>query len=297
MENKSPIDVRIIVEGASDVESISQAMQNIALGAEYHITISSIIPTTNSEIAKKAVKGADILLIATDADAPGRELAERYQNLLKDEVGHIERMKLPFGHDVEYLDPVIIRNEIKNAIIRSGLLSIAHIKQYREMEEKSALQEKEIKNLLSERDENSKLNEKLSSQTQLLIDEKETLKKKIKELNDSIRKVKQSYADIKNEYGLLKNKNLYETFSLEKLWKDIFKEDLDEEEHVYFITAEFKPENIITGQGFIVAQSREDAVQWLKIIRAVLIFYDSKIEVLKEEIDNNEKITSTILKE
>lgn len=297
MENKGPIDVRIIVEGASDVESISQAMQNIALGAEYHITISSIIPTTNSEIAKKAVKGADILLIATDADAPGRELAERYQNLLKEEVGHIERMKLPFGHDVEYLDPAIIRNEIKNAIIRSGLLSIAHIKQYREMEEKSALHEEEIKNLLSERDENSKLKEKLSSQTQRLTDEKETLEKKIKELNDSIRKVKQNYADIKNEYGLLKNKNLYEIFSLEKLWKDIFNEDLDEEEHVYFITAEFKPENIITGQGFIAAQSREDAVQWLKIIRAVLIFYDSKIEVLKEEIDNNEKITSTILKE
>jgi len=29
MENKGPIDVRIIVEGASDVESISRAMQNI----------------------------------------------------------------------------------------------------------------------------------------------------------------------------------------------------------------------------------------------------------------------------
>ena len=51
-----PIDVRIIVEGASDVENVSRAMQNIALGAEYHITISSIIPTTNPEIAKKAVK-------------------------------------------------------------------------------------------------------------------------------------------------------------------------------------------------------------------------------------------------
>lgn len=297
MENKGPIDVRIIVEGASDVESISRAMQNIALGAEYHITISSIIPTTNPEIAKKAVKGADILLIATDVDSPGRELAERYQNLLKSEVGHIERMKLPFGHDVEYLDPAIIRGEIKNAIIRSGLLSIAHIKQYREMEEKLAEQEEQIKNLLTEREKSSTLNEELVSQKKLLSDEKEALKGKINELNDSIRKVKQNYADIKNEYGLLKNKNLYEVFPLEKLWKDIFNEDLDEEEHVYFITAEFKPENVITGQGHIVAPSREDAAQWLKIIRAVLIFYDSKIEVLKEEIDNNEKLTSSILKE
>ena len=53
MDARNPIDVRIIVEGASDVEKVSRAMQNIALGAEYHITISSIIPTTNPEIAKK----------------------------------------------------------------------------------------------------------------------------------------------------------------------------------------------------------------------------------------------------
>ena len=92
----NPIDVRIIVEGASDVEAVSKAMQDVALGAEYHITISSIIPTTSSEIAKKAVKGADILLIATDADAHGRELAEKLQKNLKDEVGHIERVKFPF---------------------------------------------------------------------------------------------------------------------------------------------------------------------------------------------------------
>jgi predicted nuclease with TOPRIM domain len=206
-------------------------------------------------------------------------------------------MKLPFGHDVEYIDPAIIRGEIKNAIIRSGLLSIAYIKQYREMEEKLVEQEEKIKNLLIEREKNSKLNEKLISEKKLLTDEKETLNEKINELNDSIRKVKQNYADVNNEYGLLKNKNLYEIFSLGKLWKDIFNEDLDEEEHVYFITAEFKPENVITGQGFIAAPSQDDAAEWLKIIRAVLIFYDSKIEVLKEEIDNNEKLTSTILKE
>jgi predicted nuclease with TOPRIM domain len=202
MENKGPIDVRIIVEGASDVESISRAMQNIALGAEYHITISSIIPTTNPEIAKKAARGADILLIATDVDTPGRELAERYQNLLKDEVGHIERMKLPFGHDVEYIDPAIIRSEIKNAIIRSGLLSIVHIKKYREMEEKLIEEEERINNLLREKANTSTLNEKLVSEKQLLTDEKENLNQKIKELNDSIRKVKQNYADIKNEYRL-----------------------------------------------------------------------------------------------
>lgn len=46
------VDVRILVEGASDVEVISKALQGLALGSEYNITISSIIPTTNIEIAK-----------------------------------------------------------------------------------------------------------------------------------------------------------------------------------------------------------------------------------------------------
>lgn len=297
MESKGPIDVRIIVEGASDVEIISRAMQNIALGAEYHITISSIIPTTNPEIAKKAVNGADILLIATDVDAPGRELADKFQKILKSEVGHIERMKLPFGHDVEYLDPAIIRSEIKNAIIRSGLLSIANIKKYREMNDGLNEQDEKIKKLLKEIDESTIINERLISQNQQLMDEKEILDKKVSELNDEVNKLKQRYAEIKNEYGLLKNKNLFETFSLKKLWKDTFNEDLDEEEYVYFITAEFKPENIITGQGFLAAPTRKDAIEWLKIIRTVLIFYDSKIEVLKEEIDNNEKLNSSLLKE
>jgi predicted nuclease with TOPRIM domain len=286
MEAKGPIDVRIIVEGASDVGIISRAMQNIALGAEYHITISSIIPTTNLDIAKKVVKGADIVLIATDVDAPGRELAEKFKKILKNEVGHIERMKLPFGHDVEYLDPAIIRSEIKNAIIRSGLISIANIKRYREMEESLTQQENEIKTLISEVEKNSAQNDDLILENQRLTNEKEIQNKKITELNDSLKQVKQRYADIKNQYGLLKNRNLYEIFPLEKLWKDTFNEELGEEEHIYNITAEFKPENIITGQGFITAPSRKEAEEWLKIIRTVLIFYDSKIQDVKEEMEN-----------
>lgn len=296
MDARSPIDVRIIVEGASDVENISRAMQNIALGAEYHITISSIIPTTNPEIAKKVVKGADILLIATDVDAPGRELADKFQKILKDEVGHIERMKLPFGHDVEYLDPAIIRDEIKNAIIRSGLLSIAHIQSFRNMEEKLWKSKEEIKNLKEEIEKIEAQSQKSVSQIQQLSQENDTLTNKFRELKEELKVVKQRYVDIKNKYGLMQNKNLFELFSLEKLWKETFNENLEEEEHVYFITAEFKPENVVVGQGFIAAPTRKDATEWLKIIRTVLIFYDSKIEDLKEEI-NSEKFSPNLLKE
>ena len=296
MDAKSPIDVRIIVEGASDVENVSRAMQNIALGAEYHITISSIIPTTNPMIAKKVVKGADILLIATDVDAPGRELADKFQKTLKDEVGHIERIKLPYGHDVEYINPSIIRDEIKNAIIRAGLTSITHIQELREKEDELWESQREVKNLENELEYVSSDKQRLITQLQNSSEEKEEFVNEIQELEDELKLFKQRYVDVKNEYGIMQNKNLFETFSLNELWNELFNEDLDEEDHVNFITSEFKPDNIILGQGFIAASSRDDAVEWLKIIRTVLIFYDSRIEDLKEEI-SNDKFSPNLLKE
>lgn len=296
MEIRNPIDVRIIVEGASDVENVSRALQNIALGAEYHITISSIIPTTNTEIAKKAVRGADIVLIATDVDAPGRELAEKLQKVLRREVGHIERMKLPFGHDVEYIDPLIIRQEIKNAIIRSGLVSIANLERFRELKDKLKDYEDTIKNLNKEIEDLSSENQKLSSENQEMANSHERLKSKSKTLQDELKVVKQQYVDIKNEQGIILNKNLYERFLIHELWKELFNETLEEQEQIVFITSEFKPDNVVVGQGYIAAPSKKEATDWLKVIRTVLIFYDSKIEDLKEEI-GDEKFSSDLLKE
>jgi len=296
MDAINPIDVRIIVEGASDVEIVSRAMQNIALGAEYHITISSIIPTTNPEIAKKAVQGADIVLIATDVDAPGRELAEKFRKCLKNQVGHVERMKFPFGHDVEYMDPSIIRKEIKNAIIRTGLISIANVQKFRELEdnlkesrENLLVLNKEKKNLETE-------NQNLVSINDVLSNSNEKLNEKLKNVEDDFRNAKHKHADIKNKYQFLKSKQLFERFSLKELWKELFDEELNDEEQVYFISNEFKPEKIVIGQGYIAATSKEAAKEWLNIIRAVLIFYDSKIEDLKEEF-TDEKFNPNLLKE
>lgn len=293
MDARNPIDVRIIVEGASDVEKVSRAMQNIALGAEYHITISSIIPTTNPEIAKKAVRGADVLLIATDVDAPGRELADKFQKCLKKEVGHIERMKLPFGHDVEYIDPAIIRKEIKNAIVRAGLLSVANIGKYTEIEGRLWESKDKIKALRKENEELSLENQGLTSQIQELSKENEKLENKLNIVEEEFQAAKEKHADTKNRYNILKNKKLFETFPLKELWKKAFNEELTDEDQVYFISNEFKPEKIVVGQGYIAAPSKEDAVNWLKIIRTVLIFYDSKIDDLKADF-GDEKFGSKL---
>ena len=296
MDAINPIDVRIIVEGASDVEIVSRAMQNIALGADYHITISSIIPTTNPEIAKKAVQGADIVLIATYVDAPGRELAEKFKKCLKNQVGHVERMKFPFGHDVEYMDPSIIRKEIKNAIIRTGLTSIANIHRFRELEDQLTESRENGKDLVRERTDLENENQNLGAINKELTDSNEKLKEKLKIVQDEFRNAKQRHADIKNKYQFIKAKQLFERFSLKELWKESFDEELSEEEQIYFISNEFKPEKIVIGQGFITATSKEAAKEWLKIIRAVLIFYDSKIEDLKEEF-TDEKFNPNLLKE
>ncbi|ADZ10318.1 TOPRIM domain-containing protein [Methanobacterium lacus] len=296
MDAINPIDVRIIVEGASDVEIVSRAMQNIALGAEYHITISSIIPTTNPEIAKKAVQGADIVLIATDVDAPGRELAEKFRKCLKDKVGHVERMKFPFGHDVEYMDPSIIRKEIKNAIIRTGLISIANVQKFRELENNLTESRENILILAKEKKNLETENQNLVSVNEDLTNSNSKLTEKLRIVEDEFRIAKHKHADIKNKYQFIKSKQLFERFSLKDLWKELFDEELNDEEQVYFISNEFKPEKIVVGQGYIAATSKEAAKEWLNIIRAVLIFYDSKIEDLKDEF-TDEKFNPNLLKE
>ena len=91
-----------------------------------------------------------LYLIATDVDAPGRELAEKFKKCLKNQVGHVERMKFPFGHDVEYMDPSFNRKEIKNAIIRTGFTSIANIHKFRELGEKLTESNENIRNLAQE---------------------------------------------------------------------------------------------------------------------------------------------------
>lgn len=296
MDSINPIDVRIIVEGASDVEIVSRAMQNIALGAEYHITISSIIPTTNPEIAKKAVQGADIVLIATDVDAPGRELADKFKKCLKNQVGHVERMKFPFGHDVEYMDPSIIRKEIKNAIIRTGLISIANVHKFRELGDQLIESRENLMVLAKEKKDLEIENQNLCSVNEKLSDSNDKLTEKLEVVEDEFRIAKQKHDDIKNKYQFMKSKQLFERFSLKKLWNESFDEELNEEEQIYFISNEFKPDDIIIGQGYIAAATKDAAKEWLKIIRAVLIFYDSKIEDLKEEF-TDEKFNPNLLKE
>ena len=57
-----------------------------------------------------------------------------------------------------------------------------------------------------------------------------------------------------------------------------------DEEKIVIATNKFKPDNILVGQGFIAAQSRNQAVEWLKIIKTALIFVEDNKEELSEEL-------------
>lgn len=274
MDNNSPIDVRIIVEGASDVESVSKAMQGVALGAEYHITISSIIPTTSLEIAERAVKGADVVLIATDVDAPGRELAEQYQEALKDQVGHLERMKFPYGHDVEYIDPVLIRDEIKNAIIRAGLSSISYVKYFRELETELDASTEKLREISIENQELRSENREIQEKLEETIEINQQLQEDLQKIHNDSHILKKEYSQLKTLCSRLQEKNLMEVFSIKKLWNEAFDQILKEEDQIIFATNQFKPDNIVVGQGWISARSRDEAIEWLKVIKTALIFID-----------------------
>ncbi|MBE2900875.1 topoisomerase [Methanothermobacter thermautotrophicus] len=278
MDNKGPVDVRIIVEGASDVESVSRALQRVSLGAKYHITISSIVPTTSLEIALRAVEGADIVLIATDVDQTGRELADKFREALRGHVGHIERMKLPYGHDVEYLDPDLIREEIENAIIRAGLQTLTGIRSLSDMKERLGECQKKLDEAIAEntalRDENTRLQDEVEAGNERI----ESLRGELNQLEEKFRLLEEEYSKLETRFSELEDKELLETFSITDLWRETFGEEPDDLERIYFVTDHIKPEGIILGQGSIAAPSRDDAVEWLRIIKSALVFTEKDEE-------------------
>ena len=243
------VDVRILVEGASDVEVVSKALQGLALGSEYNITISSIIPTTNIEIAKSAAAGADLLIIATDADRVGRELAERPFNELGQMVGHIERMKLPLGHDLEHIDVELVRKELRNTLVRAGLKSLQVLPEYMELR-------KELLDLKGHYDE-------LASQHEALEKEYGELRRKYEELRSEYLSLKQENESLQT---LLEKKS--RPVKIEEAWKALFPaEPVPPEEYLAIAVEKLGLHGkIIVGQGYIYAEEDEAIGELLKTV-------------------------------
>ena len=272
MENdthESKIDVRIIVQGLDVAQMVSKAVGNIQLENDYNIIVSSIIPTTELSIVKKVAKGADIILIGSY----GRD--ETYNVLYNELKTDFNNIGLFDYNNIiiedESIDFNLAQKEILNSIIKSTLSYSLNLINIHTLENKLMKVTHNYNNLLDDYNQ--------------VIKENEVFSRENKELLEDIDNVKSEFSAFKLRYEDIYSRNILEVFDLNELWKDTFRQELNNEEQIVIATNNFKPENVIVGQGYIAAQSKQDAVDWLKIIRTALIFMEDNEKDLKEDLD------------
>ncbi len=267
--NDSKIDVRIVVQGLDIAQMVSKAVSNIQLERDYNIIVSSIIPTNELSIVKKVSKGADIILIGSY----GRD--ETY-NVLYD------ALKTDFNNiglfdynniiiEDESIDFSLAQKEILNSIIKSTLSYSLNLINIHTLENKLMKVTHNYNNLLDDYNQ--------------VIKENEVFSRENKELLEDIDNIKSEFSAFKLRYEDIYSRDILEIFNLNDLWRDTFSQELTNEEQIVIATNKFKPDNIIVGQGFIAAQSKQDAIDWLKIIRTALIFIEENEDELKQDLE------------
>ena len=284
------VDVRIILTNLDHLEFLSKAVSNFDL-SNFNVNISSIIPTNDIEIAKNTVIGADLVLIATENNAEGNRLYQSFKKSLKNEFNYIEYLKLPSldelnGYEYgDFSDENIIEDEIANSIIRGGLYSISNLSSINNSKRKYH----ELKN---DFDGESLKYDKISKENELLIKESKSLREKNEKLLEEVRilqreldQIKSDYSDLKSRFEGIHSKNSLEVYSLNDLWYDLFGEYLSQDVYKFILisTDNFRPKNLMIGQGAICAESKEDALDWLKIIKTAFILADTN----KQDLDYN----------
>lgn len=276
MENEnheSKIDVRIIVGGLDIAQLVSKAVNNIQLERDYNIIVSSIIPTVELDVVKKVASGADILLIGSYGQD---ETYNILFNELKTDFNHIGLFDYnSIIIEDESIDFKLAEKEILNSIIKSTLSYSLNLINIHTLENKLMKITHNYNSLLDDYNQ--------------VIKEQEVLTRENKELREDLDGIKSDYSDFKLRYEDIHSKEILEIFSLAGLWYDTFNEDLTDEERIVIATNKFKPENIIVGQGYIGAESRQKAIDWLNVVRTALIFVDDNGEDLKRELDSNEQ--------
>lgn len=272
MENEtheSKIDVRIVVQGLDIAQMVSKAVGNIQLERDYNIIVSSIIPTTELSIVKKVAKGADIILIGSY----GRD--ETYNVLYNELKTDFNNIGLFDYNNIiiedESIDFNLAQKEILNSIIKSTLSYSLNLINIHTLENKLMKVTHNYNNLLDDYNQVTKENEIISREN--------------KELLEDVDNIKSEFSAFKLRYEDIYSRNILEVFELNELWQDTFRQELNDEEQIVIATNNFKPNNIIVGQGYIAAQSKQDAIDWLKIIRTALIFIEENEEDLKQDLE------------
>ena len=262
MENKNEkVDVRIIISGLDIAEVVSKSIDNTQLERDYNIIVSSIIPTNNFEIAKKVANGGDIILIG------GYGQDENYNllfNDLKTDFNHVGLFDYNNIIKDDVIDSNLAANEILNSIIRAALSYSLNLVNVHTLENKLLKLTHKYNSLLDDYNK--------------LLEDYDNASLKNNELQTIIDDLNSDFASFKSRYEDIYSKEFLEIYKLDDLWMEVFKENILDVEKVILATNKFKPENIIVGQGYIGAKSKQDAIDWLKIIKTALIFVGNNNE-------------------
>ena len=283
------VDVRIILTNLDYLEFLSKAVSNFDL-SNFNVNISSIIPTKDIEIAKNTVIGADLILIASENNAENHKLYQNFKKSLKNEFNYIEYLKLPSldelnGYEYDDYDDNLMEDEIANSIIRGGLYSISNLSSINDSKRKYAELKKNFEEESLKYDKITKENELLVKESKAIREKNEKLSEEVKVLQRQLDQIKSDFSDLKSRFEGIHSKNSLEVYSLNELWYDLFGEYLSQDVYKFILisTDNFRPKNLMIGQGAICAESKEDALDWLKIIKTAFILSDTN----KQDLDYN----------
>lgn len=291
------VDVRIILTNLNYIESISSTINNFDL-SNFNVIISSIIPTSDFEIAKSTTQGADLLLVATEFNEEGKKLFYQFKNYLRTDYNYIEYLKLPDNSSKQYNSysnfeteedlTEFFEDEIANSIIRAGLSCVSNLS----IINQSKLKFFQIKDNFDK--SNQKLektlleNNHLDDEVKILREKNEKLTEEVLILQKDLDKLKSDYSNYKARFDNIYSKDSLEIFNLNVLWGELFDEVLTEDinKAINLATDDFKPNDLIVGQGYIGAKTKEDAMDWLKIIKTALIVNFGDFKPSREEPQN-----------
>ena len=283
------VDVRIILTNLDYLEFLSKAVSNFDL-SNFNVNISSIIPTKDIEIAKNTVIGADLVLIAAENNAENHKLYQNFKKSLKNEFNYIEYLKLPSldelnGYEYDDYDDNLMEDEIANSIIRGGLYSISNLSSINDSKRKYVELKKDFEEESLKYDKITKENELLVKESKAIREKNEKLSEEVKVLQRQLDQIKSDFSDLKSRFEGIHSKNSLEVYSLNELWYDLFGEYLSQDVYKFILisTDNFRPKNLMIGQGAICAESKEDALDWLKIIKTAFILSDTN----KQDLDYN----------
>ena len=283
------VDVRIILTNLDYLEFLSKAVSNFDL-SNFNVNISSIIPTKDIEIAKNTVIGADLVLIAAENNAENHKLYQNFKKSLKNEFNYIEYLKLPSldelnGYEYDDYDDNLMEDEIANSIIRGGLYSISNLSSINDSKRKYSELKKDFEEESLKYDKITRENDLLVKESKSLREKNEKALEEVKILQRQLDQIKSDFSDLKSRFEGIHSKNSLEVYSLNELWYDLFGEYLSQDVYKFILisTDNFRPKNLMIGQGAICAKSKEDALDWLKIIKTAFILADTN----KQDLDYN----------